>query len=148
MPTRMPEMLEPGNLNVPSAGRLERGTGLPAGTGMEQITAQDAALIRTLKQCFDSRPAADFSTWLSASSVIGLPLPVSTLDCFAPDEIGTLLDLEFSVQTRCGLHCAALIHSPIRCLSVSASKRQRAFMRYAPIECWSIQFDRSNSASC
>ena len=33
-----------------------------------------------------------------------------TVDNFDPEDIGTILDVQYDIQTRTGLHCAPLIH--------------------------------------
>ncbi len=128
MPTQMPEMLEPGNLNVPALAGWNAGLDFLFEMGPERIAAQDAEFVAALQQCFSDTAELQFSK--HGFSVMGEQLPLVSLvfDRFAPDEIGSILDMEFGIQARCGLHCAALVHSQ---LAAARSQRPSAMGPYA-----------------
>ncbi len=113
MPTQMPENLEPGNLNVPAIAGWNAGLDYLFELGPEPITAQDAELIDALQQCFGDTHGSQFSSHGFSIVSDRLPLVSLVFDRSAPDEIGSILDIEFGIQARCGLHCAALVHSQI-----------------------------------
>lgn len=113
MPLRMPEMLEAGNLNVPAiagwyAGLESLRSLDPSAAAMGRI-----ALCKRMSDCFSNIP--------SVFAIVGEQLPIASLvfDGLEPSTVGGLLDSEFGIDVRCGLHCAALVHAPIRTASVA-----------------------------
>ncbi|MFK8114653.1 MAG: aminotransferase class V-fold PLP-dependent enzyme [Rubripirellula sp.] len=112
MPTKMPSMLEAGNLNVPAiAGWLVALMELQE-TGVEARYQ----LAKTLAEQLHHGLAS-----IEGLQVYGEPsdLPIASvnLDGVSPADAAVILDAEFGIETRAGLHCAALIHS---CLGSSS----------------------------
>ncbi len=110
MPGSWPAMLEPGNLNVPALAGWE------AGLAQWQ---QAAALVRR-----ESLRRLAIHLWETAMTlpdcrVIGgqptegadaLPLVSLVFGSIDVATVAALLDAEFSIEVRAGLHCAGLIH--------------------------------------
>jgi cysteine desulfurase family protein len=105
MPHAMPGMLEAGNLNVPAiAGWL---AALEAWQGDEiQRRLQHAenlshhlhrGLAKQKALRVHSRPGA-------------IPIASVTLADLSPADVAAILDAEFGIETRSGMHCAALVH--------------------------------------
>ncbi|TWU58411.1 putative cysteine desulfurase [Rubripirellula tenax] len=108
MPTTMPDMMEAGNLNVPAiAGWLAALTPLsPAELDRRATRATEIA--RRLHDHLRSVP----SVTLHASEA-RLPIASITSTAYAVSDLAAILDSEFGIETRSGLHCAALIHDCI-----------------------------------
>lgn len=113
MPLRMPEMLEAGNLNVPAIAGWN--------AGLEYLRALDSSAATESRLALCARMSDRFSKIPGVFSIVGEQLPIASLvfDDLDPSMIGALLDSEFGIDVRCGLHCAALVHEPIRNASVS-----------------------------
>jgi cysteine desulfurase/selenocysteine lyase len=105
MPSTMPSMMEAGNLNVPAlAGWLEALRELTS-SEMERRIQHARGLSERLYQGLDS---------LDHIRVFGcageLPIASITVDDLSPTDASAVLDAEFGVETRAGMHCAALVH--------------------------------------
>jgi len=113
MPLRMPEMLEAGNLNVPAIAGWN--------AGLEYLRSLDPSAVAETRIALCERMSDRFSNIPGVVSIIGEQLPIASLvfDDLEPSLFGALLDSEFGIDVRCGLHCAALVHEPIRHACVS-----------------------------
>jgi selenocysteine lyase/cysteine desulfurase len=101
----MPSMMEAGNLNVPAlAGWLEALRELTS-SELEHRIQHARELSERLHQGLDS---------LDHIRVFGcageLPIASITVDSISPTDAAAILDAEFGVETRAGMHCAALVH--------------------------------------
>ncbi|QEF97235.1 putative cysteine desulfurase [Stieleria maiorica] len=116
MPNDYPASFEAGNLNVPAyAGWLAGLRSRRAGTSPQKAleTSRDllAELASELYRGLEQVPGV---------RVIGRPrvpvLPVASIaiDGFAAGDAAMILDSEFGIEVRSGLHCAALIHPAIK----------------------------------
>ena len=106
MPEEMPSKLEPGNLNVPAiVGWSAALSELPDLKSREMQNQSVAAMLREGLRSIDN---------LKVYAGEG-PLPVVSLaiDDLPPSDFAAILDSEFGIEVRAGLHCAALIHSCI-----------------------------------
>ncbi|MCO8124304.1 aminotransferase class V-fold PLP-dependent enzyme [Stieleria sp. TO1_6] len=115
MPAEYPSSFEAGNMNVPAlAGWL---------AGLQE-TRQQASPLQHLTASADESQhlAADLYKRLDAISgvrVIGRPkdlqLPIASIaiDGLPASDAAMILDSEFGIEVRSGLHCAALIHQAI-----------------------------------
>ena len=106
MPKEMPGKLEPGNLNVPAiAGWCAALSDL---MDLESRRAQNQVVATMLRDGLRSIEG------LEVYSGEG-PLPVVSvaIDGLPPSDFAAILDSEFGIEVRSGLHCAALIHSCI-----------------------------------
>jgi cysteine desulfurase/selenocysteine lyase len=109
MPTTMPSMLEAGNLNVPAlAGWLEALNELTSSEKMEARTRHAAARAERLYQGLRS-----IDTVRVFGSCGELPIASIAIDGLSPGDAATILDAEFGIETRAGMHCAALIHDAL-----------------------------------
>ncbi|EMI22786.1 cysteine desulfurase family protein [Rhodopirellula maiorica SM1] len=108
MPTTMPAKLEPGNLNVAAIAGLD--------VAVKQIASRDDAVYsETLLSV--AHQLNDGLRGIKSIRVFGQPsrLPIVSIaiDGFEPTDLSAILDSQFSIETRAGLHCAALIHKAI-----------------------------------
>ncbi|KAA1261381.1 putative cysteine desulfurase [Rubripirellula obstinata] len=108
MPTSFPEKLEAGNLHVSGiAGWL---------TSLERLK-----LDRTEEHCRElSRKLHDGLRAIAGTHVFGKPGPIPIasvqIDGLSASDVAMILDSEFGIEVRSGLHCAALIH---RCIGTA-----------------------------
>ncbi len=109
MPSSMPSMLEAGNLNVPAlAGWLAALQTLAP----ETIEARQTAS-RHMAISMHQRLRRIAGIKLLAPPDPSLPIASLVADDFDPSDLASILDVEFGIETRSGLHCAALIHDCI-----------------------------------
>lgn len=108
-PTAMPERCESGNLNVPGI------VGLEAGVRYVRDHTDDcvkiAALTGELLDGLADIPRVHLYGPDSQAPRVGV---VSlNLEGYDPQELASLLDSQWSIQTRAGLHCAAKMHAAL-----------------------------------
>ncbi len=107
MPTELPAALEAGNANVPALAGLA--------VALEQVAGRDLAGLAAQLE----RRTAEWLTRLHQLPGVRIissgQLPIVSLTCefFSPQELAALLDAEFGIETRAGLHCAPLIHAAL-----------------------------------
>lgn len=105
MPTVFPDKMEAGNLNVSAiAGWL--------------ISLENLDLGSTEKHCREvSQELHDGLRAIPGVQVFGIPGPVPIasvqIEDLSPSDVAMILDSEFGIEVRSGLHCAALIHDCI-----------------------------------
>lgn len=105
MPQAMPEKLEAGNLNVPAiAGWNAALQDCRAETWNQRI--QHA---RTLAARMHAGLAALDNVHVHGQPGI-LPIASLTIDHLAPGDAAAILDAEYGIEARAGMHCAAMIH--------------------------------------
>lgn len=105
MPEAMPERLEAGNLNVPAIAGLEAALRWLA---EQDQSAMQAARLQLAEQLRGG--LADCPGLRLIDGGGGLPLASFIVPGLDPGEVAAILDAEFGVQVRAGLHCAASIH--------------------------------------
>ncbi len=103
MPSDYPAKLEAGNMNVAAFAGWDAGLRHAEPVEVTASRCRDLAdrLHRGLRAIKDLR-------------VVGPPgpLPIASIcaDPLTPIDIASILDVEYGIETRAGLHCAALIH--------------------------------------
>ncbi len=106
MPKSMPAKLEAGNLNVPAL----------AGWNAALETLSDAEMksrLRIMSQLanFMLQELAHIPGVRLFGRSLALPIASIAIEGYAVGDVATILDTEFGIETRAGMHCAALIHS-------------------------------------
>lgn len=108
MPAFLPDKFEVGTLNLPGIVGLSAALDYIAATGLDAIRERELDLAARFLDGVQALPRA---------KNIGLPgregrCPIVSLDFPERDnaEIAYLLDRDFGIMTRCGLHCAPLAH--------------------------------------
>lgn len=110
-PSTMPARLEAGNLNMPGLAGLEVATRWLAGRGVESIRRREEELTGKLLEGLATTPGVRLHGKNQPERRVGV---VSvTVDGWAPHDLAAVLDAEFGVEVRAGLHCAPLIHRRI-----------------------------------
>lgn len=104
MPEEFPAMLEAGNLNVPALAGWDAGLGQL----LDEHPAERARRFETMAELLAQR----LSSIAGIRVIAGRRLPIASVT-FDGLDVGTaaaLLDSEYGIEVRSGLHCAALIH--------------------------------------
>lgn len=103
MPEAMPSKLEPGNLNVPAIAGW--GVALDQLGDVKSWNQHGAVLAKRLYRGLSAIPH------LHVHGTPG-PLPIAsvTIDELSPTDAAAVLDAEFGMEVRAGMHCAAHIH--------------------------------------
>lgn len=123
MPTEMPSKLEAGNLNVPALAGLLVAV---------KIANDESSHVQSLRRTSElSQRLHQGLNQIRGVKVHGYPgtVPVVSfgLESLSPTDVAAILDAEFGVEVRAGLHCAAKIHdhlgtAPDGTVRVSAGK--------------------------
>ncbi len=107
-PTRLPDKYECGNHNVPGLFGLEAALAWIEERTVSQIGLHERELTEELVAGLAPVPGLKIHGPGSADERVGV---VSvTLDGFEPQELATVLDGSFGIETRAGLHCAPGAH--------------------------------------
>ena len=113
-PEEFPHRLEGGTPNVFGIAGLRSGVRLLLERGVESILAHERALLETFVGALRSR---DLLKWYGADTAIAdrrgegrVGLVGVNLPGFSPAEAGAVLDEQFDIAVRPGLHCAPYAH--------------------------------------
>jgi cysteine desulfurase family protein len=113
-PEEFPHRLEGGTPNIFGIAGLREGVRLLLERGVDSILGHERALIKTF---FNSLKRPDVLKWYGADRVIAdrngegrVGLVGVNLPGFAPSEVGAILDEQFDIAVRPGLHCAPYAH--------------------------------------
>ena len=113
-PEELPHRLEGGTPNVFGIAGLREGVRLLLERGVEDVLAHERGMIKTF---FEALERPERLTWYGADRVIAdrngdgrVGLVGVNLDGFAPAEVGAILDEQFDIAVRPGLHCAPYAH--------------------------------------
>jgi cysteine desulfurase family protein len=110
-PDDMPERFESGTFNTAALAGLQSGLEFIAQAGMARIRAHEAALVKQLWEGLDSINGVSCFGMGPGKSHSG---PVSfTLEGHESAEVGFMLDHQFDIAVRTGLHCAPDAHHTI-----------------------------------
>jgi cysteine desulfurase/selenocysteine lyase len=110
-PERLPDKYESGNQNVPGLFGLEAALAWIEERTVAELRRHDRELTQQLLAALTGIKGLRIYGPQSPDDRVGV---VSvTLDGFDPQELATILDTSFGIETRAGLHCAPGLH---RCL--------------------------------
>jgi len=110
-PTSLPDRYESGNLNALGIVGLESGVSHVLQTGIETIQERSRELTRRLLAGLEQIRGVTLFGPRNANSRLGvISLNVAGYD---PQELAALLDTNWSIQTRAGLHCAPRMHAAL-----------------------------------
>jgi cysteine desulfurase/selenocysteine lyase len=106
-----PHRLEAGTTNLLGVIGLSLGLEYLLGLGLEESHQREMALVRRLREGLVSMPGVSV---LSPAPRDGdLPLLTCTLDGIDPEDVGAILDGDFGIAVRTGLHCAPFVHADL-----------------------------------
>ena len=113
-PEEFPHRLEGGTPNIFGIAGLREGVRLLLERGVESILAHERALVKTF---FTSLKRPERLQWYGADRTIAeregegrVGLVGVNVPGFAPSEVGAILDEQFDIAVRPGLHCAPYAH--------------------------------------
>jgi len=113
-PEEFPHRLEGGTPNVFGIAGLREGVRLLLERGVEDVLAHERGLVKTF---FEALERPERLAWYGADRVIAerngdgrVGLVSVNLSGFAPAEVGAILDEQFDIAVRPGLHCAPYAH--------------------------------------
>ena len=106
-----PHRLEAGTLNLLGIIGLSLGLEHLARLGMEQCHTKEMALIRRLYEGLRSIPG--IRVYSPPPRAGDLPLLVCDVEGMVAEDVGAILDGDFGIAVRTGLHCAPLIHADL-----------------------------------
>lgn len=110
-PQDYPYRLEAGTLNVLGIMGLSAGLRYIADRGIAEISAHEMALARTLRDGLASAEGVVLYCADALDNHIGLlTCNIGDLD---PEDCAAILDGDFNIATRSGLHCAPLVHEAL-----------------------------------
>lgn len=103
-----PYRLEAGTLNLAGIAGLSAGVDWVLGKGQEAIHSREMELLATLQDGLSEiKGVKVWGTKNLDKRVSTLSMTVANYDA---SDVGTILDVEYGILTRTGLHCAPLIH--------------------------------------
>lgn len=109
-PHEMPDLLEYGTLNAPAIGALGAGVDFILERGLETIRSHEEELTAAFIQGIKDLPHIKVYGDLEAYRTPVVTLNIEGAD---PSEVSQLLDEEYGIATRPGMHCAPLAHRSI-----------------------------------
>jgi len=107
-PEDWPEGMESGTQNIPGLAALRAGVEFILEQGLDNIRRKELALMEQLLAGLKKLPGVEILGPLEAHRRVGL----ISLRCLnrSADEIAYLLDSQYDIITRSGLHCSPLAH--------------------------------------
>lgn len=110
-PDYMPDKFEPGTPNLPGIYGWEAALAFLQEIGVEAVRAHDVALSRRFLEGLKDLPGVILKGPADPARRVG----VFSLDFAGQDnaEISYLLEADYGIQTRCGLHCAPAAHKTL-----------------------------------
>lgn len=110
-PEDLPERFESGTLNTPGLAGLKAGMEFILETGLEAIGRKEAGLVSRTMEGLRAIPGVTLYSPQDSTRIGGV---VSfTADGLDPAQIGFLLDRDYDIAVRVGLHCAPAAHKTI-----------------------------------
>jgi cysteine desulfurase/selenocysteine lyase len=103
-----PYRLEAGTLNLAGIAGLSAGLGWITKKGIENIYAHEMELLGMLQEGLSE--IKGIKIWGTKKLEKRVATMSVTLENYDAQDVGTILDVDYGIQTRTGLHCAPLIH--------------------------------------
>lgn len=116
-----PHRLEAGTLNLPGVIGLALGVAAVQEDGMTEVHRREMRLMRRLREALAAIPG------VVVHSPRPRPQDVPIVTCnvagIAPGDVGAILDADYNVAVRTGLHCAPLVHRDLGTLERGGAVR-------------------------
>ena len=107
-PDQMPDRYESGNHNAPGLAGLGEGLAFVRTRTVEAIRQTEAELTERLVSGLKTSPGV--TVYGHQPNIPHVGVVAFNVDGFAPQEVASILDETFGVQSRAGLHCAPGVH--------------------------------------
>jgi cysteine desulfurase/selenocysteine lyase len=120
-PTFMPDKFEPGSHNAIGLVGLNEGLRWVAEQTVEKLAAHDLDLVRTFLEGVSD---VDGLTYYGPRGVRDRMGVFSVrIDGYDPHELSSILEAQFGILTRSGIHCAPLAHAALGTLDAGGATR-------------------------
>jgi cysteine desulfurase family protein len=106
-----PHRLEAGTINVVGVFGLSAGLHYISNQGMEKIRSKELGLAKRLRDGLNS--IGRIRVYPANAHDQGLPIILCNVDGMDPEDVSNILDGDFGIATRAGLHCAPLVHEDL-----------------------------------
>jgi cysteine desulfurase/selenocysteine lyase len=106
--TEFPYRLEAGTQNLAGIIGLSAGLDWIEKRGLNQIYQHEMKLLQQLQEGLADIPGVRI--WGTRNLTRRVAILSITVDGYDPADVGTILDVDYGIQTRTGLQCAPLIH--------------------------------------
>ena len=106
-----PHRLEAGTINVAGVFGLSAGLNYLSIHGMEKIHAKELDLAKRLRDGLNSIKGV--RVYPSNGHSQHVPILLCNVDGMDPEDVSAILDGDFGIATRAGLHCAPLVHQDL-----------------------------------
>jgi selenocysteine lyase/cysteine desulfurase len=106
-----PDRLEAGTINLLGVIGLSLGIHYLESLGLEKLYAQEMSLIKQLRDGLSSLKKVRL--YCAQSLENHLPLFLCNIQGMDPEQVSTVLDGDFGIATRAGLHCAPFVHQDL-----------------------------------
>ena len=111
-PEAYPDHLEAGTAPVPAIVGLGAGLEFINKIGAEKVLQHELGLTDSLVEWIDSKPG--IKRYGAPNPRRRLPTVAFGLQALGADRLADLLDAEYGIAVRAGLHCAAMAHTALR----------------------------------
>jgi cysteine desulfurase family protein len=106
-----PQRLEAGTINLLGVIGLSSGIRYLERQGLDKLYAHEMSLLRRLRDGLSSLRGVQL--YCAETLEDHLPLLLSNIKGMDPEHVSTILDGDFGIATRAGLHCAPLVHQDL-----------------------------------
>jgi cysteine desulfurase family protein len=120
-PEFMPDKYEPGSHNAIGIIGLSEGVKYVADQTVEKLAAHDLDLVRTFIEGISNIDGLTYFGPQGVRNRIGVF--AVKIDGFDPQELSAVLESQFGILTRSGIHCAPLAHAAIGTLETGGATR-------------------------
>ncbi len=120
-PEHLPDKYEPGNVNAAGVCGLQAGVKYVQGRGIEQIRRHAVQL--TGRLCEGLATVRGAQVYGPADPQKRVGVVSMTLDGYSPQELAAILESNYRIQVRAGIHCAPLMHRALGTLGAGGTVR-------------------------
>ncbi len=113
-----PHRLEAGTLNLMGIIGLSAGLDYLLEQGLATLRLQEMALLKRFREGLASLPRV--TLYGSPPGDSHVPLILCNVQGLNPTDVGTILDGDYGIAVRTGLHCAPLVHTDLGTISTGA----------------------------
>jgi cysteine desulfurase / selenocysteine lyase len=120
-PEFMPDKYEPGSHNAIGIIGLSEGVKFIADQTVEKLAAHDLDLVRTFLEGISNIDGLTYFGPQGVKNRVGVF--TVKIDGYDPQELSAILESQFGILTRSGIHCAPLAHAAIGTLETGGATR-------------------------